>query len=75
MQWKKGLPIAVFIAAFLSTAAATGDQGADNKAPSVVLRSDKFQFHPILDGIEIQHTFAIQNKGSAVLEIQNVRTD
>ncbi|OGP61484.1 MAG: hypothetical protein A2V65_06180 [Deltaproteobacteria bacterium RBG_13_49_15] len=75
MQWKKGITTTVLIAAFLLTAAAVGGQGADDKTPSVVLRSDKFQFRPILDGIEIQHTFAIQNKGAAVLEIQNVRTD
>jgi hypothetical protein len=44
-------------------------------SPSALVVKDVFEFNPVLEGTEVMHDFIIQNKGSAPLEIQNVKTD
>lgn len=55
----------------------TGSFGAENKtlnSPSAFVPESSFKFGPVLDGTEITHDFIIQNKGTAVLNIEKVRT-
>ena len=55
----------------------TGSFGAENKtlnSPSTFVPESSFKFGPVLDGTEITHDFIIQNKGTAVLNIEKVRT-
>lgn len=55
----------------------TGSFGAENKtlnSPSAFVPESRYVFTPVLDGTEITHDFIIQNKGSAVLNIEKVRT-
>ena len=43
--------------------------------PSAWLKDVAFEFSPVVDGRKVIHDFIIQNKGTAPLEIQNVKTD
>jgi hypothetical protein len=45
------------------------------KQPSVYLPAARYQFAPVVEGREVTHDFVVQNKGSAPLEIQKVKTD
>lgn len=45
------------------------------KLPSAYLSATNFEFEPVVEGKEVIHDFVIQNKGTALLEVQNVRTD
>jgi hypothetical protein len=45
------------------------------KLPSAFLPAAKFEFEPVVEGIEVTHEFIIQNKGAALLQVQNVKTD
>jgi hypothetical protein len=45
------------------------------KQPSVYLPAARYQFAPVMEGREVTHDFVVQNKGSAILEIQKVKTD
>ncbi len=45
------------------------------KQPLAFLPVALYEFEPIVEGQEVQHDFIVQNKGSAVLEIRNVKTD
>jgi hypothetical protein len=45
------------------------------KLPSAHLPALRYEFEPVMEGREIVHDFVVQNKGSATLEIQKVRTD
>ena len=45
------------------------------KLPSAYMPAVNFEFEPVVEGEEITHDFLIQNKGAALLQIQNVRTD
>jgi hypothetical protein len=51
--------------------------GTENKTPNVpsvfVLKS-RYEFAPVLDGTEITHDFIVQNRGTAPLTIEKVRT-
>ncbi|MBC2695376.1 MAG: hypothetical protein HF982_08905 [Desulfobacteraceae bacterium] len=45
-----------------------------NTYPSAYLPVDKYEFEPIVEGNEINHQFIIQNKGTADLNIEKVKT-
>ena len=45
------------------------------KQPSAHLPAVRYEFAPVAEGQEVIHDFVIQNKGSATLEIQKVKTD
>jgi hypothetical protein len=45
------------------------------KQPSVYLPAARYQFAPVMEGREVTHDFVVLNKGSAILEIQKVKTD
>jgi hypothetical protein len=55
----------------------TGSFGAENKtlnSPSAFVPESRYVFTPVLDGTEITHDFIIQNRGTAVLNIEKVKT-
>ncbi len=55
----------------------TASFGTENKTPnlpSVFVPESRFKFAPVLDGTEIIHDFIVQNKGTAPLKIEKVRT-
>ena len=45
------------------------------KLPLAFLPSLRYEFKPVMEGREVIHDFVVQNKGSAPLEIQKVKTD
>ena len=45
------------------------------KLPVIHLPVRRYEFEPVLEGRQITHDFVVQNKGSAPLEIQKVKTD
>lgn len=45
------------------------------KLPMAHLPALRYEFTPVMEGKEVVHDFVVQNKGSAPLEIQKVKTD
>jgi hypothetical protein len=45
-----------------------------NKYPSAYLPIDNYEFDEVIEGHEINHSFIIQNKGTADLNIEKVET-
>jgi hypothetical protein len=45
------------------------------KLPIIHLPTLRYEFEPVLEGHQVTHNFVVQNKGSAPLEIQKVKTD
>ena len=45
------------------------------KLPIIHLPARRYEFEPVLEGRQVTHDFVVQNKGSALLEIQKVKTD
>jgi hypothetical protein len=50
------------------------DSGATAGGPSVFFPVKVFEFEPVIDGASVVHDFVVLNKGSAPLQINNVRT-
>ncbi|HIJ56005.1 MAG TPA: hypothetical protein HPQ03_07760 [Deltaproteobacteria bacterium] len=47
---------------------------ADTDQPIAVLPEIQYEFKPVPEGTQIHHGFQIQNKGTATLNIEKVRT-
>ena len=45
------------------------------KVPVAYLPVARYEFAPVVEGQEVSHNFVIQNKGTALLEVQKVKTD
>jgi hypothetical protein len=43
-------------------------------APAVFFPEKAFEFAPVIDGVSVVHDFVVFNKGTAPLQIRNVRT-
>ena len=82
MKMKTNIMILFFllIAAFQAAAAETsmlrdaGDVTNPSAVPSAVIHQDKYEFDPVIEGIEVVHAFSIENTGTAPLEIERIKT-
>jgi outer membrane protein OmpA-like peptidoglycan-associated protein len=45
------------------------------KFPAAHLPETRYEFTPVIEGQEVSHNFIVQNKGTAPLEVQKVKTD
>ncbi|MGB9499178.1 MAG: OS_HP2 family (seleno)protein [Dissulfuribacterales bacterium] len=53
---------------------APGDIVNPAKIPSAVIPRSKYEFEPVLEGINVVHEFIIENIGTAPLEIERIKT-
>ena len=54
-----------------------GGQAAENvtaPGPEVFFPQTRFEFAPVVEGIEVRHDFTVQNRGTEPLKITNVKT-
>lgn len=67
---------AVLVVAALpcAVAAQPAAAGPGPAAASVFFPEKAFEFAPVIDGVKVLHDFAVQNKGSGPLIINDVRT-
>ena len=42
--------------------------------PEAFFPQARFEFAPVVEGVEVQHAFSVQNRGMEPLKILNVRT-
>ena len=69
----KGL-LTLATAIVLTLFAATGFGAQNDAEPAVVFPQTLYEFSPVLDGAEVVHEFVVQNKGTATLNIERVKT-
>ena len=62
----------VAISAF-SIVSAVADS-ASQDSPIAFIPENSYEFKPIPEGTQVTHTFKIQNKGTAPLKIEDVKT-
>ena len=43
-------------------------------APSALFPETRFEFKPVVDGVDVTHSFIVKNKGVSPLEIKKVKT-
>ena len=59
---------------FLNLNASIKAEDNVNTYPSAYLPVDNYEFEQVVEGNEIDHQFIIQNKGTAPLNIEKVKT-
>jgi hypothetical protein len=62
------------VAIFLTLLAAVCFGTQDQSTPSAVFPETSYEFLPVLDGAKVVHEFVIQNKGTAPLKVERVKT-
>jgi len=62
--------IALFVTLFAAVCFGTQDQSS----PSAAFPETSYEFSPVLDGAKVVHEFVIQNKGTAPLKVEKVKT-
>ena len=56
-----------------SIVSAVADSASHN-SPIAFVPEKSYEFKPVPEGTQVTHTFKIQNKGTAPLRIENVKT-
>ena len=46
----------------------------DDSAATAFYPQTRYEFSPVLDGAKVVHDFVIQNKGTATLKVERVKT-
>ncbi len=72
MSCKGPLALAVTIGLTLFAAIAFG--GQDDAGPVAFFPQTLYEFSQVLDGAKVVHEFVVQNKGTAPLNIERVKT-
>lgn len=65
--------VATFFA-MLAPAVVVHAEDANPAQPVAVLPEPGFEFGPVAEGIDVLHDYLIQNKGTATLNIEQVKT-
>lgn len=74
MRFRIHIPfIFLFLILFSVTSSLAGVKTAV-KSPFAFLAVDSYEFEPVIDGAKVTYDFIIQNKGTATLKIENVKT-
>ncbi len=61
------------LALFMTAGACYAEESADG-TPTAVAPDPVYEFKPVLEGEEVVNDFVIQNKGTAPLRIERVKT-
>lgn len=72
MRSKALAAFAIMLCLTLFAAVCFGTQ--EQSAPTAVFPETSYEFSGVLDGAKVVHEFVIQNKGSAPLKVEKVKT-
>ena len=72
MKFKAFAAFAVVVFVTLPAAVCFGTE--DPPQPTVFFPETSYEFSPVLDGVKVVHEFVIQNKGTATLKVDKVKT-
>ncbi len=72
MSCNRLFALAVIIGMTLFAAVGFGAQ--EDTEPVAFFPQTLYEFSPVLDGAKVVHEFVVQNKGSATLNIERVKT-
>ncbi len=67
-------PLALAVTIGLTLFAAIGFSAQDDAGPVVFFPQTLYEFSPVLEGAKVVHEFIVQNKGTATLNIERVKT-
>ncbi len=65
-----GISITLFLTLFAAVCLGVQDQAK----PAAFFPETRYEFSAVLDGTKVVHDFVIQNKGTATLKVERVKT-
>ena len=74
MKHKRPILLVLICSVLLAGSVSWTDANADTGQPTAVLPEIQYEFKPVPEGTQIHHDLKIQNKGTAPLNIEKVRT-
>ena len=74
MKLKPSYVFAFALCILLFATVSSGTEKNTSTSPSALFPESRFEFSPVVAGIEVTHTFILQNKGAVPLKIEKVRT-
>ena len=72
MKYKTLTALSVALSLALITTVCFGTE--DQSSPTAFFPETSYQFAPVLDGGKVVHEFILQNKGTATLKVERVKT-
>jgi hypothetical protein len=64
----------LYVTLFLTLFVAVCLGSQEESKPSAFFPETSYKFSPVLDGAQVVHEFVIQNKGTATLKVDKVKT-
>ena len=74
MKFKICAAFFLLLCLVFSQTSAFGASKQTPQSPSAVVPESRYTFAQVTDGTEVTHGFVIQNKGTALLKIESVKT-
>jgi hypothetical protein len=74
MKLKPSYAFALALCILLFATVSSGKEKNTLTSPSAFFPENRFEFSPVVAGIDVTHTFILQNKGTVPLKIEKVRT-
>jgi len=73
---KKNIVIAIILLVFSAIPSYAADQSASaaQGLPSAVIKDNKYEFKPVMEGTQVVHEFIVENAGTAPLQIERIQT-
>ena len=69
-----GLSAVLFLTLFAAVCFGSQNQSTPQPSPTAVFPETSYEFPAVLDGAKVVHEFVIQNKGTAPLKVERVKT-
>lgn len=73
MKFKTFFVFAFAFCTLFFTSISFGAESNTSNSPSALFPETRFEFQPVVGGIDVIHSFVVKNKGTASLEIEKVR--
>jgi hypothetical protein len=74
MSNNKHLFLSIAMAVMILPTLVGASSGDAELTPSAMVSEDRFEFKAVIDGLEVRHAFVIENRGTAPLNIEKVKT-
>ena len=74
MKIKPSCACALALCILFTASVSLATENHKEKSPSACFPESRYEFEPVVAGIDVTHAFIVQNKGTEPLQIKKVKT-
>jgi hypothetical protein len=74
MRIKPSYACALVLCILFTASVSLGAENPMKQSPSAFFPESRYEFTPVVAGIDVTHAFVVQNKGTEPLHIEKVKT-